>query len=36
MKLLDEEISQSYIEEAEQLGLLHYKVNIKVSRYLLG
>ena len=35
-KLLDEEIRQPYIDEAERLRLLHQKVNIKVFRYISG
>lgn len=35
-KLLDEEIRQPYIDEAERLRLLHQKVNIKVFRYIIG
>ena len=35
-KLLDEEIRQPYIDEAERLRLLHQKVNIKVFSYISG
>ena len=35
-KLLDEEIRQPYIDEAERLRLLHQKVNIKTFSYKLA
>ena len=36
IKLLDEEIRQPYIDEAERLRLLHQKVNIKTFSYKLA